>query len=114
VYICDWEGYSYSQLVHWKAVQALLQFGKQYEAHYPEILYKVYFVNCPAIMPMFMTLLKPLLATKTYAKIQIFGSNRDVWEPVLKEIMDTKMLWTRLGGNKEVDPIIVKIKNNKN
>lgn len=43
IYFVDWEGYSYAQLIHWKAVQGLLKFASQYEAHYPEVAYKVYF-----------------------------------------------------------------------
>lgn len=84
------------------AVQALLKFASQYEAHYPEILYKVYFVNCPAIMPLFLKLLKPLLAPKTYSKIHIYGTNREEWEPILRGMMDPDKLWTRLGGNRVV------------
>ncbi|OXA42573.1 hypothetical protein Fcan01_22665 [Folsomia candida] len=102
IYICDWEDYSYAQLINLKAVQALLKFASQYEAHYPEILYKVYFVNCPAIMPLFLKLLKPLLAPKTYSKIHIYGTNREEWEPILRGMMDPDKLWTRLGGNRVV------------
>lgn len=55
-------------------------------------------------MPLFMALLKPLLAKKTYEKIHLFGSKREEWEPALRDVaQDPDTLWQRFGG-KRVQP----------
>ncbi|OXA51810.1 SEC14-like protein 4 [Folsomia candida] len=98
-YLVNWEGYTYSQLLHWRAVQHLLKFASQYEAHYPEIMYKAVFINCPAIFPLFLSLLKTILAQKTLSKIEMFGSNRDEWEPALDALVEEKERSESFGGS---------------
>lgn len=97
--IVDWKGYSYSQLIHWKALQNTLKMAATYEAHYPEILHKVYFINCPAIFPLFMALLKPIIAPKTLGKITCF-SGEEEWGPAFRADIDQDQLGHLYGGRR--------------
>jgi len=50
---------------------------------------------------MLLSLVKPVLATKTYEKIKVFGPNVDEWQPALLEIIDEHDLPPRYGGTKD-------------
>jgi len=99
--IVDWRGYSYSQLMHWKALQSTLKMAATYEAHYPEIMHKIWFINCPSIFPLFMALLKPILAPRTLAKISCLGGE-EAWGPALREEIDATSLAHLYGGEREL------------
>jgi uncharacterized protein YciI len=50
---------------------------------------------------MLLSLVKPVLATKTYEKIKIFGPNVEEWSEAISEIIDPSELPPRYGGTKE-------------
>lgn len=90
--IMDWRGYSYMQLCSIKAVQNILYAGGIYEAHYPEILCRCFFVNCPSFFNILLAMIKQLLAQRTYEKISVHGSNREQWEASCRKIIDVDQL----------------------
>ncbi|CAL8125441.1 unnamed protein product [Orchesella dallaii] len=90
--VCDWDSFSYMQLVNIKAVQQLLHMASVFDAHYPEILYHCFFLNCPSFFNIFLAMLKPVLAPKTLGKITIHGSNMSEWEPAVHEVIEPDQL----------------------
>lgn len=73
-------------------MQNILHSASVYEAHYPEILFKCFFVNCPSFFHILFALIKPLLAQKTYEKISVYGSDQSEWEQAILEIIDCDQL----------------------
>ncbi|CAL8125439.1 unnamed protein product [Orchesella dallaii] len=90
--VADWAGYSYMQLVNIKAVQQLLHMASVYEAHYPEVLHKCFFINCPSFFNIVLAMLKPILAPKTLGKITCHGSNMSEWEATVHEVIEPDQL----------------------
>jgi len=113
--VVDWKGYSYAQLAHWKGLQNTLKMAATYEAHYPEVLYKAVFINCPAVFPLFMRLLKRIIAPKTVEKIQCYKA-REEWEPLLLEEIGEENLGHPYGGKKirKIGGELYGITNNNN
>lgn len=72
-----------------------------YEAHYPEILYRAFFINCPSSFGFFMSMLKPVIAPKTMEKITCY-SQMSEWQKELQEIMDPTEIPERYGGSKKM------------
>lgn len=70
-----------------------------YEAHYPEILYRVFFISCPQYFGLFITMLKPILAPKTLGKIICYSQMAE-WQKVMKELLDPIDIPERYGGSK--------------
>ncbi|XP_037033900.1 SEC14-like protein 2 isoform X1 [Bradysia coprophila] len=97
--LLDVKNYSYWQLVNFGAIKKILQIAAMYEAHYPEILYRAAFINCPHYFGMFITLLKPVLAPKTLSKIVCYPKMSD-WQNDIKELMDPDQIPERYGGTK--------------
>jgi len=79
-------------------VQGILQFAQTYEAHYPEILDKAFFINTNKVFQALFALMKPLLAPKTVGKIQIFGTDRKEWEPVVRDHVEEHQIARQFGG----------------
>ncbi|CAL8125563.1 unnamed protein product [Orchesella dallaii] len=98
ILLVDYTGFTYSQLINFAAVSKLLSFATTYEAHYPELLYKCIFINCPVFIGTLMSLIKPLLASKTFQKIEYYGYNREEWENVLYEMIEEDQLPPEFGG----------------
>jgi len=71
-----------------------------YENHYPEILYKCFFINAPAIFPLLMGMLKTVIAPKTLKKIKTYGSDKKDWGKDLLELIDADQLGIKYGGTK--------------
>ncbi|ODN04848.1 CRAL-TRIO domain-containing protein T23G5.2 [Orchesella cincta] len=80
------------QVSEHKAVQQLLHMAAVYEAHYPEILFQCFFLNCPSFFNILLAMLKPILAPKTLGKITCHGSNQSEWEPAVHEVIDPDQL----------------------
>lgn len=92
ILLVDYTGFTYSQLLSFSAVSKLLSFATTYEAHYPELVYKVIFINCPSFIGALMSLIKPLLASKTFQKIECYGYNREEWGTMLEEMIEEDQL----------------------
>lgn len=61
-------------------------------AHYPEILFRCVFINCPGFFGILLGMIKQLLAQRTYEKISVHGSDRKEWELKCREIIDVDQL----------------------
>ncbi|XP_035711551.1 SEC14-like protein 2 isoform X2 [Folsomia candida] len=95
--IADWAGYSYQQLVNFK-VQLMLKLASSFDSHYPETLYKAFYINCPAIFPRLFAMLKPVMRDKTVARIKVYGTNRQEWEGKIKRLVHSNQLPPEYGG----------------
>ncbi|KAI5118679.1 hypothetical protein M0805_003616 [Coniferiporia weirii] len=69
--------------------------------HYPETLYKKFFVNVPAVFTWVFWLFKPLISAETLAKMSVVGSGPQTIRKELLPFIDAKELPKRYGG--EVD-----------
>lgn len=65
------------------------------EAHYPELLRKMYIVNSPGIFMMFWKLITPWLDPRTVAKLEIVGPNH---VEVLSKVIKPEDIPSYLGG----------------
>jgi len=73
--------------------------GSVYEAYYPEILFKIICVNCPVFFPVLFAMAKRFVAVKTLSKIEMYGKNREQWEPVVREFVDPRTIGIEFGGS---------------
>jgi len=101
--IVDWQSYSYQQFMHFRAVQSILTWAANFETHYPEIMFRGYFINCPAIFPAMMALLRLFLVPKTLGKITCYGGQNE-WGPVLLNDIDADQFSETYGGNRVRHP----------
>ncbi len=101
--IFDWEGFAWGQLFSYQSVQNFLQIGALYEAYFPEILYRCYFINCPSLISTVLMLLKPVIAPRTMDKIKCFGTDKKAWTEELLQIIDADQLRPQFGGIKNDD-----------
>jgi hypothetical protein len=98
VFLFDLEGYSYSQLASVKSLQSTLDCVTKYERYYPEILAFAILINAPKIFSLLYAMVKPLLPPNTVTKIKIFGSDKESWTPVIKNLIDNDQIGTNYGG----------------
>jgi len=71
------------------------EFMQVEEMHYPEIVNKGYFINCPRIFGTIYAFCKPFIDPNTRDKLDILGSN---WKERLKEIIPEHALLEEYGG----------------
>ncbi|KZT25261.1 CRAL/TRIO domain-containing protein [Neolentinus lepideus HHB14362 ss-1] len=67
-------------------------------SHYPELLYKKFFVNVPSIMTWVFWLFKPLMSANTLAKMNVVGSGPHTIGKALLPFIDAQELPKRYGG----------------
>jgi len=66
--------------------------------HYPETLYKKYFVNVPTLMAWIFWIFKPLLPARTQAKMTMIGTGSEAIGAELLKIIPAKQLPKQYGG----------------
>jgi len=93
----DVKSYPYMQLISIGAMRKVLQMASTYEAHYPEILYKGIFINCPSYFGLFISMLKPVIAPKTLGKLVCYSKIAD-WQKDMVELMDPGIIPEKYGG----------------
>ncbi|KAF5377763.1 hypothetical protein D9757_008087 [Collybiopsis confluens] len=69
-----------------------------FSGHYPELLFKKYFINVPSYMTWIFWLFKPLLPSATLAKMSVVGSGASTIGKALLPEIDAKQLPKRYGG----------------
>jgi hypothetical protein len=69
-----------------------------FQSHYPEMLYKKFFVNVPTFMSWIFWIFKPLLSAATIAKMSVVGKGPEAIGKELLVIVDDSELPTRYGG----------------
>ncbi|EPQ56610.1 CRAL/TRIO domain-containing protein [Gloeophyllum trabeum ATCC 11539] len=67
-------------------------------SHYPELLYKKFFVNVPSLMTWIFWLFKPLMSANTLAKMSVVGSGPNAIGKALLPHIDAKELPKKYGG----------------
>jgi len=98
--LVDVKSYSYMQLINLGAMKKILQIASTYETHYPEILFRAVFVNCPSYFGMFIAMLKPVIAPKTLGKL-ICYSQMSEWQKDMVELVDPTIIPEQYGGTKK-------------
>ncbi|KAF8159559.1 CRAL-TRIO domain-containing protein [Crassisporium funariophilum] len=72
-----------------------------FQNHYPELLYKKFFVNVPTLLNWIFWAFKSLLAANTIAKMAVVGTGRHAIKKALLPFIDAKALPERYGGEAE-------------
>ena len=63
--------------------------------------HKKYFINVPRIMAWIFWIFKPLMASKTFAKLEVVGTGADTIGKALLPAVDAKELPKQYGGEAE-------------
>ncbi|KAF8586320.1 CRAL/TRIO domain-containing protein [Ramaria rubella] len=69
-----------------------------FSSHYPELLYKKFFVNVPTLMSWIYWAFKPLLPSKTFAKLSVVGYGPHTIGKALLPYIEPDQLPERYGG----------------
>lgn len=72
-----------------------------FASHYPELLYKKFFINVPSILSWIFWAFKPLLAPATVAKMSVVGTGAHTIHQALGPHIDDKELPVQYGGQAE-------------
>jgi phosphatidylinositol transfer protein SFH5 len=96
-YFVDYDGVGLSSRTT-ESKAAASEASTIFQAHYPEMLYKKYFVNVPTFMSWIFWLFKPLLSAQTIAKMSVVGKGPDAIGKELLVIIDAAELPERYGG----------------
>ncbi|KAF8074934.1 CRAL-TRIO domain-containing protein [Lyophyllum atratum] len=70
-----------------------------FQSHYPELLYKKFFVNVPTLMNWIFWAFKPLIPAATLAKMSMVGTGHHALRKALLPIIDARELPTNYGGD---------------
>jgi len=100
VQVHDYEGVSLSSRTP-ESKAAAGEATNIFQSHYPELLYKKYFVNVPTFMSWIFWLFKPLISSTTLAKMSVVGSGPHTIGKELLTIIDANQLPRRYGGQSE-------------
>jgi len=69
--------------------------------HYPELLYKKFFINVPSLLTWIFWAMKPLISANTVAKMFVIGSGQQAISKALLPHVDASQLPKRYGGEAE-------------
>lgn len=94
--LCDYDNFSLNQVYSFKAIEFLREMAAQYEANYPEMLERCFFINTPSFFPIFWKIFRTFLSEKTATKVEVFP--RDVWKSALVKYVDPSQLPVHWGG----------------
>ncbi|TRM65468.1 CRAL-TRIO domain-containing protein [Schizophyllum amplum] len=100
VQVHDYAGVSMSSRTP-QSKQAASEASKIFGDHYPELLYKKYFVNVPTLMSFIFWTFKAILPAKTFAKMSVVGTSTNSIRDTLKDVIDVKEIPKRYGGEAE-------------
>lgn len=78
--------------------QAASEASGIFSDHYPELLYKKFFVNVPGYLTWIFWLFKPLISANTLAKMSVVGSGASTIGKALLPIIEAKELPKQYGG----------------
>jgi len=72
-----------------------------FQGHYPEFLYRKFFIGVPTILNWMFWFFKPLLSPNTFAKMEVVGSSHHGIKKALLHLIDANNLPKRYGGHAE-------------
>ncbi|KAF9006036.1 CRAL-TRIO domain-containing protein [Cyathus striatus] len=97
IQIHDYEGVSLtSRDANSKAAAA--EATNIFQSHYPELLYKKFFINVPTILNWIFWVFKPVISANTLAKMSVVGTGTHAINKALIPFIDAKELPERYGG----------------
>lgn len=96
-FMTDYEGVGLSSRTP-ESKAAASEASNIFQSHYPEMLYKKYFVNVPTFMSWIFWIFKSLLSAQTIAKMSVVGKGPDAIGKELLVIIDDSELPERYGG----------------
>lgn len=110
-------------LINLSAIETSIEFFKDFEANYPETLKACYIINSksrsghceistdhglmncacyinlgPWVFSYIYGFIRPLLSARTLAKVQIFDSDVEKWQPIIYEQIPPESLPSNYGG----------------
>jgi len=95
--IHDYEGVSLtSRDSHAKA--AATEATNIFQSHYPELLYRKFFINVPTVLNWLFWFFKGFLSPKTIAKMTVVGTSHHAIKKALLPLIDAKELPKKYGG----------------
>ncbi|KAJ8495297.1 hypothetical protein ONZ45_g12922 [Pleurotus djamor] len=100
VQIHDYEGVSLSSRDA-NSKQAASEASSIFQAHYPELLHRKFFVNVPSLLNWIFWLFKPLISANTLAKMSVVGSGSYTIGKTLLPVINKDQLPKRYGGEAE-------------
>ncbi|OXA48794.1 hypothetical protein Fcan01_16399 [Folsomia candida] len=71
-----------------------------FESHYPGSTEKIFVINAPSIFSVILTLVQPILSPETYKALQILGTNKEQWGPILFSHIAKDQLPESVGGSR--------------
>ncbi|KAJ7105477.1 CRAL TRIO domain-containing protein [Mycena crocata] len=98
IQIHDYEGVSMSSRTP-ASKNAASQASSIFSSHYPELLYKKFFVNVPGYMTWLFWFFKSILPSATFAKMSVVGTSPRSIGKVLLPLIPADELPKRYGGN---------------
>ncbi|KAJ6619967.1 CRAL-TRIO domain-containing protein [Mycena sp. CBHHK59/15] len=102
IQIHDYEGVSMSSRTP-ASKNAASQASNMFSSHYPELLYKKFFVNVPSYMSWLFWFFKTLLPGATFAKMSVVGSSPRSIGKALLPFIAADQLPKRYGGQAEAE-----------
>ncbi|KAJ7117686.1 CRAL-TRIO domain-containing protein [Mycena epipterygia] len=100
--IHDYEGVSLSSRTP-ASKNAASQATNIFSSHYPELLYKKFFVNVPGFMTWLFWFFKSILPATTFAKMSVVGTSPRSIGKVLLPLVAADELPKRYGGNAKAE-----------
>ncbi|KAF9269104.1 CRAL/TRIO domain-containing protein [Marasmius fiardii PR-910] len=100
IQIHDYEGVSMTSRDA-NSKNAASQASSIFGAHYPELLYKKFFVNVPSYLTWIFWLFKPIIPAATLAKMSVVGTGSHAIGKALLPHIDANELPKRYGGKAE-------------
>ncbi|KAJ7035623.1 CRAL-TRIO domain-containing protein [Mycena alexandri] len=97
IQIHDYAGVSMSNRTP-ASKNAASQASNIFSSHYPELLYKKYFVNVPGYMSWLFWIFKSIIPSATFAKMSVVGSGAHSIGKVLLPVIPADELPKRYGG----------------
>ncbi|KAF5383626.1 hypothetical protein D9615_003559 [Tricholomella constricta] len=70
-----------------------------FQSHYPELLYRKFFVNVPTLMNWIFWVFKPLIPAATLAKMSVVGTGHHALKKALVPFIDARELPKQYGGD---------------
>jgi hypothetical protein len=72
-----------------------------FQSHYPELLYRKFFLNVPTVLSWIFWAFKAIVSAETLSKMSVVGTSKSSIKKALLPYIDLKELPTRYGGEAE-------------
>lgn len=81
--------------------QAASEASSIFQNHYPELLYRKFFINVPSLLNWIFWAFKPLISANTLAKMTVVGTGSHAISKALSSYIDAQSLPRRYGGQSD-------------